>query len=329
MDRRNFLKIGAFTPFVNLVKATEKNDTTDIRKNKVEEKESAYPDIEKEVPLLLQSYARKFSSWPEMLLDQKEITKEYLNSKRYSEIKFEQYKNYFPKKTETEITELVNSVIQKRLKKINEAKVEYKKNKSFFKPNSDDYGGYNKGILTVDTTRMVPGKVAKEDFYNEKVEMFTFVHEYLHATQFPGLMSAPTLIEILNLLAKSNSVDKDYFAELAKEENRDDLDIDDSGLVGFEEYDSRYLETPPELVSFFGEIITMLHVISNTNNQIVKFDMTKDNFTTEHLQFLKDKKEEIFIIYKSKDGTVQKNLFDELLRIFNDDGFIQMMNRCF
>lgn len=296
-----------------------------IKKNKKE----AYPDIEKEVPTLLQPYASKFNSWPEVLENQKKLVLDFISSDRYKKIKIEQYKSYFPEKNDTEINSLVSDIIQERIKKINKAVITYKKFRKFLSSNKDSYGGYKDGHLFIDTTKMVSGSIEEDGFYNDKVEMFAFAHEYIHATQLPDLMSAPTLIEVLNLLANSNSKYKEYFSKLTKKENTDDLDIDDAGLVSFFEYETRYLEIPYELVCFFGEIMTMLHVISQTKKTEVQFDMTKDDFAPEHLEFLKNNKAEIFVNYKSKNSPEEKNILDELLGIFGDEAFIKMMNRCF
>lgn len=345
MERKDFLKtVGALIAGT----ALSANNFPDLSKNNNEEAESPtindfsqedmsefqellefkYPTLE-DTPELLRGYASKFSSWPEVAKDQKLRLLDLIkNSSRYKEALTIQFTSYFKNLSKEEVSALVSQLINLRYDSLSRCKDIYGKiidgARGMYTPEKDR--------TKFDTLSM--GGLNDKDIKTTLTDFFVFAHEYCHATQCEDMMHVGVFADIIRLLQANSTINQSTAEKIRKSvlENKDTKKIINEGrvyLTNEEDFDlERYSQRPSEVMSYLMQIRFHLHVVSETNPELIKFNMHTDLFTKDHLKFLFENRHKIFQSTTSKSLNLKDStLIDVYLRNFKEDDFIYLMNQ--
>ncbi len=290
-----------------------------------------YPDL-KEVPEFLQPYAKEFKSWKDVVESQQKLASEFLNSKLVRDSLLFQYTEGYPGKTEQEVVSMVDKLIEDR--KLNFGKTK----KVTYKEIKDCLGRYfsKSKELLIDTLQNVPHAYvdkSEEDFETKTVDMFVALHEFWHSATLPKLIPAVVFDKIIVYLAENNVITEKFKDKQIRWAERDKTRTRKQTSESAVSSDNLgYFQSPNEVYAFMMHIRGNLHIVSQYNPGLVKFDMFKDKFTQEHLTFLKNNQSKIFVDihkYEDKNGTlveVTKSIFTKQLENFKDEQFVDLMN---
>jgi len=328
MDRRKFIEILPIMPFAFKRAFSDQPDKENPTKKTVSlTKEEIkffgkfeYPDP-KDVPELLKGYMKNFSSWPEVVLDQKNRAIYQVQSERYNSLvkaHYDDFKNIDThSKNSEEIEKLVAQLIKDRVSNIQSTVVHFKSLKKLVFGN---FGIINQtSTMNLDTTQLIPieyeesyGSGEEQTFTKNKIPKIAIdiaFHEYVHATEIPDLMHLQVIRKIVEILI----------------DTRKDLDINSQEHVSAKALDSFYQrikvaenlradtepnkmpdrvdssDFPSELIARLQTIRFNLHLVCEFNEEVLQFDMNKDDFTEEHLDFLIKNEEQIFQVEYAED----------------------------
>lgn len=343
MDRRTFVQTASLGSLaVALGLREKKSENKKNEKEPTPEKELTVEDclnqIEKinynpeEAPELLKEYAGKFKNWREVVESQRKLALDFLNSNFVRNSLLGQYKEAYPEKSEEDRIILADELIADRKENYSKTQpIVYKKIK-------DRLGVYFPKLkkIVLDTLGNTPRSytdMKEEDYETKTIDLFVPLHEFWHSATLPKLIPKIVFEKILNYLADNKVITKkmkSFHIENA-EKGKDDRrgTFDDSNLPG-DKLD--YFQRPHEIYAFMMHIRGNLHIVSQYNPELVKFDMFKDKFTQEHLIFLKKNQDKIFSnINKFEDHggsmvEVTKNIFTKQFENLTNEQFVDLMN---
>lgn len=188
----------------------------------------------------------------------------------------------------------------------------------------------DEGLASYDTLQSdVSDKEKRQAQKNEKplptARLTVPAHESMHASQFPDLLFIGTMVRVLHSVLNKKFADRLYtktctiyseFKGFEKTENGRITNITSENI--------QYNLIPYEVVSFLMEIRTALHLVSKYHPDKCKFDMTKDDFTKEHFNFLKENQSKI--LSEKYLGGKRSNLFSDFVELLGEEEFIYLMN---
>ncbi len=282
-----------------------------------------------EVPELLKGYADKFKTWPELAQDQNKRFKQYIDSYQYVKRLMRQIREYFPNKTDQEISVLTNNLFVKR------AQAQQKNKITFGVLRDGQKGKYTpeKNKTVIDSTNAGPYQDNQGNEI-EKWDLFAVAHECEHTTQSHDLMLAGVFDQIIDSMVSNNSLEKEsaekiknYVYTKAQKNNllaQGRVDIEDEDEFNLEYYSQR----PSEAMSYMMQIRMTLDTVSRHHPDLVKFDMINDDFKKEHLDLLKTNEAKLFqrmTLPKKKLKNI--TILGAMLMHFSEEDFINLMNR--
>lgn len=325
LSRRAFLKsvanaTGAVLVPDILLKASQEKNTTD------QEMIVMNPD---EIPQFLKGYHEKYPTWVAKAEQQRARVGEYFNSKIYKDKLSAQFKKYFSGQTEEEALALALLLYEKRIEVFKSKKIK-------FESLSDGQKGfYNPGniFVSIDTLNAGPSK-AKDGSKTERYDLFATAHEYCHTVQSHDLMFVGTFESIIDsMLANGRLAEekaKEIKEKVLKKSKRNKLleqgrvDIEDEDKFDLAFYSGR----PSEAMGYMMQIRITLDTFSATHPEVLDFDMTKDEFTKKHLEFIKENRTKLFqSMTLPKKGIKDFTIADAMIFHFGEEKLIELMNQ--
>lgn len=283
-------------------------------------------------PEFLKKYAKEFKNWREVVESQRTLASDFLNSDFVRNSLLAIYKEAYLEKSEEDRIILADKLIADRKENYSKTQpIVYKKMKNRL---GVYFPKLKKIVLDTISNTPHPYTDMKEGNYETKtVDLFVPLHEFWHSATLPVLIPAVVFDKILIYLAQNGIITEKRknrhikWAIIEEDETRKETlpDAVSSGELG-------YFQSPNEIYAFMMHIRGNLHIVSQYNPQLVKFDMFKDKFTQEHLVFLKKNQDKIFSnINKFEDHggsmvEVTKNIFTKQLENFKDAQFVDLMN---
>jgi len=337
MDRRSFIEILPIMPFaIEGALSGQPGEENPTEKNVFLTEEEIeffgkfeYPNPE-DVPELLKGYMKNFSSWPEVYKNQKESLLEFLDSPVCKNVLTEDMKEYFPRKTDTEISVMVEDLIKDKKKKVSNVRLKYK-------DMSEEWylGEYKpkKNKVVLDTMLMEKHSYADlsgERYSSDKPAVFIPFHELWHASEVSKLTLRTTYRNIILILNNSRCI-----SDANSEKMLSGIQVLKNGRIKVfppinEGVDS-YALRPHEIIPCMSEMRGAMHVISkyNNNKNIPPFNMNTDVFDEQHYFFMRDNLGEILPKFSLPDeGVNEKILVQELFKRLSMSNFLQLMNKC-
>lgn len=323
IPRRDFLK--------QTITAAGAMVTPEILLNAAKEKGEIFERMivinPEEIPELLKEYDQKYPNWVAKAEHQRLRVLEYIKSDNYKEKLKSQFKEYFSNLGESEISELAQSLYDKRLEVFRSKKIRFEKLED------DQKGFYNPDNAYVSIDTLNAGPFKREDgSKTERYDLFVTAHEYEHTTQSHDLMFAGVFHNIIDSLVRKNSLSKELADKIKERVTKDSKKITKEGRVDVEDEDKFglpfYSQRPSEVMSYMMQIRITLDVFSSLRPDVIGFDMTKDSFTDKHLDFLIENRQKFFQGMTLPNKNIQNfTILDAMLMHFQKEDFIVLMNQ--
>ncbi len=307
---------------------SEENKESDLQEFAWMDQLQISPEL-KDIPELLQGYFKDNPIWSKIAKDQRDRVRKFANSYTYVDRLKSQFKEKFKYKTAQEVSVLTQNLFYIRVSNLNNNDVVFKRLKDGVK------GKYTPGKpgIPVDTANAGPF-VDGEGNHIEKWELFTVAHECEHTTQSHDLMFYGVFELIIDSMVENNALDKSIAQKIKDEviNKSKKEDIYDEGRVNIEDEDefelNYYSQRPSEAMSYMMQVRVALDIVSQYYPDKVKFDMSKDEFNQEHLNFLKENQYKIFqSMTLPKRNLENVTVFSALLMHFGERKLIELMNK--